>query len=252
MQSWLKQALRRLLVNPHGASRILLGPNRGCRMRGVSAAHVLGRTERHLQAILAQRLRRGMVVMDVGANIGYFTLMMSRAIGPSGRVLAFEPIPATYADLAHNVAANDAANVETFNCALSDRAGTLEFRIPRGAAAMASYHWHQGETDVERIAVKATVADELLAGRRVDFVKIDVEGAEGDVVRGLREIIAQHRPEIFIECSEIGRETVWSALRALRYRCFLAQAPSREIVRYEDYRHNDFFWRPDAGQIKTG
>ena len=79
--------------------------------------------------------------------------------------------------------------------------------------------------------------------RSPTFVKIDVEGAEGSVLRGMCRTVAAANPVLFVECSEAGRETVWHLLRDLGYRC--QSAITREDVdRFEDYRHSDFLWLP--------
>jgi hypothetical protein len=75
------------------------------------------------------------------------------------------------------------------------------------------------------------------------FVKIDVEGAESYVLRGMRGTIAASQPILFVECSEIGREVAWQLLCELGYRC--QSAITRKWVNsFEDYRHADFLWLP--------
>jgi FkbM family methyltransferase len=244
----IKRILRRLVVSEHGPARILCGQNRGLRMYGLSAAHVFAQVEPHLQKIIADRVKPGMVAIDAGANIGYFSIMLSRAVGAAGSVLAFEPIPVTFGQLNQNLQANGIKNVRTFNVALSDNEGKLEFRYPYGGAMMASYHWHRNDAGVTTVTAEAIVPDRTagLNNQRVDFVKIDVEGAEADVVRGMRQILAASRPIVFIECSQIGRAGAWSILRDLTYRCYLAMDGKTEITEFENYCHNDFLWLPQT------
>ena len=111
---------------------------------------------------------------------------------------------------------------------------------------MASYYWHKEAIDVDRIQLKAISLDQIdsLKGRKIGFVKIDVEGADGDVLQGMREILDSSRPLIFIECSDIGRQATWALLSERGYRCFFSRSPAQAVTSFDHYRHNDFLWLP--------
>jgi FkbM family methyltransferase len=243
----VRKWLRGLIIRDGHATRIVLGPNRGMRMLGIGVSQAVSRSEPHLQRIIRKHVLPGMVVLDIGANVGFFTLMFSRAVGISGTVFAFEPIPLTFAALTQNLALNGIDNVEAINVAASDHDGELEFRIPIGGASMASYRWHKDAINVNRVVVKSVLIDAFkeLSGKRIDFVKIDVEGAEGDVIYGMRGILSVHRPPVFIECSEIGREKTWQVLTGLEYQCFFASGSAPTSISFSEYRHNDFLWLPN-------
>lgn len=76
------------------------------------------------------------------------------------------------------------------------------------------------------------------------FIKIDVEGAEGEVVSGMRELLRLHRPTVVVECSDLGRERVWKQMRELGYRCYSTAESAEEITDFADYRHADYLWAP--------
>ena len=76
----------------------------------------------------------------------------------------------------------------------------------------------------------------------VDLAVIDVEGSEGRVILGMKNLIKRSRPVIFIECSKNGRENVWKVLKDLNYHCFNSKDVFREILDIDDYRSDDFLW----------
>jgi FkbM family methyltransferase len=246
LEKFLRKIVRAGVLRKNGPTRIAFGPNKGLRMVGLSVSNVLSTTEPHLQGIIRNHALPGTWVLDIGANVGFFTLMLSRAVGAQGKVIAVEAIPATFAVLKLNLELNAIGNVDAMNMAASDRYAELEFRVPRYGPSMASYYWHREAPDVERVRVQAVPLDglEALRGKKVSFVKIDVEGAEGDVLQGMRAILDESRPVVFIECSEIGRKATWATLSDRGYRCFIARAPASVVVSVDDYRHDDFLWLP--------
>ena len=228
--------------------KILFGLAAGCRIHVSPTEHLsylLGTAESHLQRAIKKYVGPGDTVFDIGANIGYVSLSMSRRVGPAGRVIAFEPVPQNLELLRGNIANNALVNVEVLDVAASDTRGETKIRVAENFA-MASLVWHRNESAAVEISIKTVVIDEMVqAGdlRAPRFVKIDVEGAEGLVVRGMLRTLAAARPVLFIECSDTGREMTWLLLRDLGYRCQSA-VTSQSIERFADYRHSDFLWLP--------
>jgi FkbM family methyltransferase len=150
--------------------------------------------------LVASEVREGDVVLDVGANIGYFTLIFARVVGPRGRVLAFEPDPANFAILERNITLNDYHNVTAIPLALSDTAGPVALYMSEFNRA---HHRIVASTDaIGTIAVDSTTLDQYLESYdgAVDFIKIDVEGAEAMALRGMRGVIRRTQPHsILIE-----------------------------------------------------
>jgi FkbM family methyltransferase len=150
--------------------------------------------ERGTEKLLRRVLKEGSTFVDVGANIGYFTGIASRLVGPTGTVLAFEPMPAALRLLQMNTASQ--SNVTIFPMALSDKKGTATFYV-RKKGDMSSLSHDPGATP---IPVTVGTLDESLANQaRIDLIKIDVEGSELDVLRGGRRLIEQHRPIVYFE-----------------------------------------------------
>lgn len=176
------------------------GANAGLRLNpaGSFAGYALGTTEPQLQAALVAELRPGATFYDLGANVGFFTLLAARRVGPRGRVYAFEPLPENLAGLRHNIDLNGFGNVEVLPAAVSDADGEAELEV----------HGHQvtariGTPEVpatgsgQRTTTVATVTlDHLVSTgvRAPDVVKIDIEGAEVAAIRGARRTLREHRP----------------------------------------------------------
>lgn len=143
-------------------------------------------------AYMKKHIKKGDVVVDVGANIGYFTLIMARAVGPTGKVLAFEPSDELRAILQRNVKVNGYSDrVEIFPHAVSDNIGTATFFLNRGHGQNSLI---PRKGTVEVMKVKTTTLDKVLeAYPTTKIVKIDVEGAESDVLRGMKKTLNRIR-----------------------------------------------------------
>jgi FkbM family methyltransferase len=137
-------------------------------------------------------LRPGMTVVDVGSNHGYYTLVAADVVGSDGRVFAYEPQPDLYELQRRTVFANGLeGRVVVKRAAAGDFCGRATLSIPdewRGGATLLSAP-HAPHTALSEIEVEVTTLDSELEGETVDFVKIDVEGAEPQVVAGMNQLI---------------------------------------------------------------
>ncbi len=137
-------------------------------------------------------LRPGMTVVDIGAHVGWYALQAARRVGPSGRVVAFEPEPKNRELLRRNIAVNAVANIEVVPLAVADRQGWMPLALdPSNAGA----HWLRAgaEDGAASVAVELTTLDAWCAGwvQPPDALKIDVEGAELLIWQGMRQMLAQ-------------------------------------------------------------
>lgn len=152
--------------------------------------HRLGRMGREDRAWLERAIQPGAHVADVGANIGLYTLLLARLTGPAGRVYAFEPDPLMGQALRANLATHGAGHIELFPFAAG--AATGHAVLQRNAVnsgdnrlgAATGTGWHASQ---ESVPVRPL--DEMLAGRRVDFIKMDVQGWEAEVLRGASALL---------------------------------------------------------------
>lgn len=162
--------------------------------------------EAKLQSFYEQFLEAGMYSVDVGAHVGRHGFEMLRLVGLSGRVLLFEPLPDLYTVLKADLESRrEEPNAEVLPYALSDETGSTEFCVAVDALAYSGFRErrYDSETKVVRIAVEVRRLDDLIAGwPRLDYIKIDTEGAEWNVLRGATRSIERFRPVISFEFGE--------------------------------------------------
>lgn len=170
--------------------------------------YVCGSFEPNEFAFLDRVLKPGMVFVDVGANDGYYTLFAAQRLGPTGKVVAVEPSTRERANLKRNIARNGLGNVSVIPVALGAACGTAELHLAQSA--------HSGHNTLGRFAndgvqaesveqVKIRRLDDVahdMALDRIDVMKIDVEGAEANVIAGGYEVLARTRPVILLEISD--------------------------------------------------
>ena len=137
------------------------------------------------------------VVCDVGANFGYYSIMLAASLKGQSRFFAFEPNPVTRLRLERNVALNQLGSAITvLPCALSDTPGTAQMTSRKDNSG-AAHICANGETEVEVTTLDAICDKHQL--KRLDFVKIDVEGFEGHVLRGGEKSLRAFRPVLLVE-----------------------------------------------------
>lgn len=131
-------------------------------------------------------VKEGDTVIDIGASLGYYTLILARLVGPSGTVYAFEPLPNYFKILKRNVQANGYDNVVLVNKAVSNSDGTARFYIPHNSFGMSSLFPH---TKPKEIINVETVCIDSYDLKDVNLIKIDVEGAEASVLKGMKQLL---------------------------------------------------------------
>ena len=169
-----------------GEATIVLNPNDPV----VSGALNFGVYEKAETKFFQTACHSGMTFLDVGANIGYYTALATRAVGPNGKVIALEPDPESFQYLEQTIAANAVGNVQAFPIAASDVPATLPLYISHDNRG--DNRLYQPGVDWPKIEVEARPIDALLAENDIetlDLIKIDVQGYEPKVVAGLSETI---------------------------------------------------------------
>ena len=154
---------------------------------------------------MREYLPKGGVVVDVGANLGFTALLFARHIGPSGQVYAFEPSPPTYAKLLQVVEKNRLDNVKCFNIGCGGERCRATLLVPpsSGNATIKRSGVHLANPCHE-ISIELDRLDSLILPltRKVDFLKIDTEGFEDQVLAGADEVVTRYRPVVYIELSQ--------------------------------------------------
>ncbi len=185
-----------------------------------------GNVEPEVQSVLQKYLRPGMVFYDIGANIGFFSLLAARLVGSQGRIVAFEADPEIASRLREHVTRNQGAMISVEEKAMWSSSDSVSF-----ARADASTSPDRGlghvvaqegnETPRGTIHVQAVSLDEYAAGSvSPDFLKCDVEGAEVEVFRGALKLLTEKKPDILCEMhSDENRRVLLEQLAGFGYRC---------------------------------
>ncbi|MFE9120978.1 FkbM family methyltransferase [Streptomyces sp. NPDC007172] len=163
--------------------------------------YLFGVWEPHMTHWLRQRLKPGDTFIDVGANVGVFSVLGSRLVGGAGQVVAIEASPTFHRRLLRNAALNHCDNLRAINTAVSDGHRTLTFVLAgshnMGANSIVPYDGPAESTfEMEAVPLSELLEPDEVAGARV--IKIDVEGAEGSVVRGLAPLLDDLRQDVEI------------------------------------------------------
>lgn len=184
----------------------------------IDLALYLQQFEPDVRATIRRLTKPGMTVLDIGANIGAHTLLFSSLVGPTGRVVAFEPTDFAYAKLQKNLSLNPALRVEVVHLALADRTSSqqqVDFR--------ASWQTNGGRTNGPSTVdmVRLDEWSEAQGLLRVDVIKLDVDGYEYPVIAGGMATIARTRPTFIIEATGLhfsdAARNPFEVLRSLGY-----------------------------------
>ena len=138
-------------------------------------------------------------MLDIGANVGHCTLKLSELVGPAGRVIAFEPVPATFEVLTANSHLSPCANITLINAALADRSGIRRIAVPDWPNGIPNYYRASLKDGDDLCRVLCLAVDDLGLRHPIALIKIDVEGAAAAVVAGAMRLIARDRPILIVE-----------------------------------------------------
>jgi FkbM family methyltransferase len=179
-----------------------------------------GIRERDFLRFAQDRIAKGSTVLDIGAHLGESALIFSELVGPSGRVVAFEPDPVACASLRKNVEMNGITNVSIEEACASDTVGRALLKIGRFGSGLSSIVRPRGQgAPRKEIEVASTILDQYCETHNLvpDWIKIDAEGAEPLVVHGMRRLIERAHPSAILEfhsdaLTDYERSAAWSAI----------------------------------------
>ncbi len=204
--------------------------------------YVTGEYEPETSDVMEALLRPGDTMVDIGANIGYFTLLAAQRVGASGSVHAFEPVNATRESLLANISLNHFKDrIQVHSEAVSNHSGELNFFVGppdhRGTSSL-----RQLEHASETVTVPTAPLSELLPpDTSVQLVKIDVEGAEYSVLEGMRPLLESQHPHLILEMTDeylrgMGHSAamIRDELHNLGYHMYAIQANGLIPLRPED------------------
>lgn len=219
-----------------------------------------GTYEPELRKIVETVLKPGGVAIDVGANVGWHTLLMARLVGDSGRVLAIEPNPSVRQRLIGNIGLNRFRHVEVVACAAAEAEGRIEFHAPPAGRADSGTGFASRDgagPSADTISVETRSLDNILSAMpsaRLDLIKIDVEGFEWPVLRGGEDSISHFHPHIVFEydAAYVARgggeaATFMEFFRRHRYRLFAVGRTGAAAIETSDWPNSANIWAIPMG-----
>lgn len=187
------------LVNTHGCPLYVIPNDDGLS----SELLVFGSHERDTTDFVSNYLKKDMICVDIGANIGYYSILYSKIVGPNGKVISVEPSPVNYEYLNKNLNLQNNKNFQIFNCACGDKEGNVRFHVDnRGNKCFVLNENEQCKSPENVITVPVQTIEKIVNETnlsKIDFLKMDVEGYEWIALQGGWKIIKKFKPTIQIE-----------------------------------------------------
>ena len=221
MKSIVRNLIKSYLRNKE-VSAIAFGKNRGFKLRYNDQLNVdmlLGFHEPNTFEVFDLFLKEGMVMADLGANVGYFSRFISRKVGPTGVIHSFEPMPETFKMLSDTIRLNDLKNVVLVNKAVSNENGTITMYLSH-THYMASLDAQWASKEGGAIEVPTTTLDSYFEAlnKYPDFIKMDIEGGGVFALKGMVNCITKGEPVLFLEShTEEEDRAIGEALSLMPY-----------------------------------
>lgn len=201
----------------------------------------LGTYEPELQDVVSDLVHPGQIVYDIGANIGFITLLFAKRIGSKGHVYAFETLPHNVTRLKNHIESNSLENLVTvIHAAVQDRSGEAEFLIgPSSGTGKVEGSAGRSSVDYEEsIQVDGISIDDFIEGPDnplPDIVKIDIEGGEILALPGMVKLLRKHRPILLIELhGNEATQVTWELLNQEQYRICNMEIEYPQVKKLED------------------
>ena len=179
-----------------------------------------GHWEPHIRGVLQELCKEGMNFIDVGANIGAHTLYMSKLVGPTGRGFAFEPCNSHSSVLFYNLMTNNCFNTTVYQYGCSDTEETMyveeRFTMTKKQNNFGGITLQNKKSENNDEPIQTRVLDNMNLPK-IDIVKIDAEGMEERVIKGMREIIKRDKPIFIVEIHSICEQSMFQLLSSIGY-----------------------------------
>jgi len=213
-----------------------IGPKRGA---AAGIGLLMDSYEEGSAHIFKNLIEEGMCVVDIGAHIGYYTLIAAEKVGDSGRVYAFEPELVNYKWLLKNIEMNGYRNVTPVPKSISDRSGSLKLYLGKTTGTHSICPWQ--EMGKESVVVDTTTLDDFLSAEdwpSIDIIKMDIEGAETLALNGMKQLLKRQKTlTILIEFNpyriKANAESPLDFLQMLKANGFLLHAISEKDTQPE-------------------
>ncbi len=152
-------------------------------------------------AVIRENLKPGYTMVDIGANLGFYSMLAASLVGNAGRVFSFEPFAHNVDLIRASARENGFDNVKVINCAVSDKIGSAKLYLSpyySSEHSLFDYHYSTGSDSTENtVDVKTVTIDQYLESEvgdlRVDFIKMDIEGSEGKAISGMEKTITENK-----------------------------------------------------------
>ena len=205
MKNMIKKLLFTLWYRSGTAHRILTGPMKGMWFKcseNTGLAALYSGNEQANQRVYAQVVRPGDVVIDAGANWGVHSLYLAKLVGAAGRVHAFEPHPQVVEELRWHVGQNGLRQVMIHQCGLYSSEGMIPFVLGENSKTSHIAAGDEAKGEARRVEVPSRTLDKVVAEEgitNIRLIKVDVEGAEGELLKGAEATIRRDRPHLVVE-----------------------------------------------------
>lgn len=207
LQNWIRKKVRRdfycfpwLMEN---GNRIGISNLDASSRHGVGATCFVQRSwEPPVESVIRKLLQSGHVALDIGANIGYFSAVMAKTVGPNGLTIAFEPTPETAVQLALTKAATQLDNLKIFECGLGAEAGGMTIFYDPSLSGNASLYERSGAAKALKKEIQIESLDTLFEQKKIplcQFIKMDAEGHEMEIIKGGLNYLRSSSPSILYE-----------------------------------------------------
>lgn len=201
------------------------------------------------EKIFKKFIKKGDVAIDIGANIGYLSLLMAECVGEKGSVYSLEPVSDNFQSLNRNIHLNKFKNIKTFKLAFSDSNSIIKiFKSLDNNQGSHSMIFDSKRLNPEYEEVESLTLDSFVKMQKlmsINFIKIDVEGAEFEVIKGMDETISKYRPIIFMEINapilqkrNIQPFVLKQLILSYDYSCFNIDDKGKLEVSHLDFNHN--------------